>query len=229
MDHSEAVKQMAVERYLLDELTPALRDEFEEHAFDCRECALDLRAGAAFTREAKAQLPGLVASKPAPAASRTDPRKSRWSFWWQPAFAMPAFAVLLLFIGYQNLATIPALRSAANQPRLLPWISLHAGTRGAAHTPLAASRAQGAVLLIEVPENSAYTSYAFDLYDPDGKRFWSQTAAAGQAADSGGAFSLVIPGAGLQQGAYTLSISGVTAQGQSIAIDRRVLDIHFED
>jgi len=229
MDHSEAVKQMAVERYLLGELTPDLRDAFEEHAFDCRECALDLRAGAAFVREAKAQLPGLAASRPAPSVSRPAPRKSRWLFLWQPAFAVPAFALLLVFIGYQNLATIPALRSAASEPRLLPWTSLHAGTRGAAHTPLAASHTQGAVLLIEVPENPAYASYAFDLYDPDGKRFWSETAAASDAANAGGAFSLVIPGTGLQQGAYTLAISAVTAQGERTTIDRRVLDIHFGD
>ena len=45
MDHEAAVQQMVVEQYLLDELAPELRDEFEEHLFDCAECSLDLRAG----------------------------------------------------------------------------------------------------------------------------------------------------------------------------------------
>ena len=55
MDHNEAIEQMAAERYLLDELTPELRDAFEEHAFDCPECTLDLRAGAAFIRCGKSR------------------------------------------------------------------------------------------------------------------------------------------------------------------------------
>ena len=63
MNHSEAVEQMTSERYLLNELTPDARDAFEEHAFDCPECALDLRAGALFVHEAKVQLPELVASQ----------------------------------------------------------------------------------------------------------------------------------------------------------------------
>ena len=48
MDHGEALQMMAAERYLLDELTPEERDAFELHMFGCHECALDLRAGAAF-------------------------------------------------------------------------------------------------------------------------------------------------------------------------------------
>ena len=47
MDHSEAVRLMATERYLLNEFTPAQKEEFEEHFFGCQECALDVRMGAA--------------------------------------------------------------------------------------------------------------------------------------------------------------------------------------
>src|ERR1700752_3796937 len=53
MDHEEAVRQNATERYLLDELDPELRDQFEEHLFDCQDCALDLRAGAMFVEQTK--------------------------------------------------------------------------------------------------------------------------------------------------------------------------------
>jgi hypothetical protein len=44
----EAVQTFVAEKYLLDELDRKLRDEFEEHMFDCQECALDLLAGATF-------------------------------------------------------------------------------------------------------------------------------------------------------------------------------------
>ncbi len=38
MDHNQVTQLMAVEKYLLGELTPTARDEFEEHVFDCQEC-----------------------------------------------------------------------------------------------------------------------------------------------------------------------------------------------
>lgn len=43
MEHSEAMKLMAAERYTLGELEPAERDAFEEHFFDCVECSGDVR------------------------------------------------------------------------------------------------------------------------------------------------------------------------------------------
>src|ERR1700751_56088 len=61
MDHKEAVRQNATERYLLDELDPELRDQFEEHLFDCQDCALDVRAGAMFVEQSKVILAEPVA------------------------------------------------------------------------------------------------------------------------------------------------------------------------
>jgi anti-sigma factor RsiW len=230
MDHNEAIKQMAVERYLLDELTPELRDSFEEHAFDCSECSTDLHAGAAFIKAAKAELPKLVEPTSAPAIFRPLVKKPNWFAWLRPAFAVPAFAALLAVVAYQNLATIPSLRSAAGEPRVLPSTAFHAGTRGAAHTSVQADRTQGAVLSIELPQHSTYASYAFDLYDPQGKLLWTRTGVSSNTSSDGdGSMSLVIPGAGLLQGSYTLAISGKTAQGGQNEIDRHVLDIHFDD
>lgn len=228
MDHNEALKQMAAERYLLDELSPELRDEFEEHAFDCPECALDLRAGSVFMQEAKEQLTHL----PAPETEKTratEPRKPRRSFWnllFQPAFAAPVFALLLGVVAYQNLATIPQLRSAANEPRVLPWVSVHTGTRAAARTLLPPNTQDGAILILDTPENQSYTSYAFELYDPQGKQIWSKSIPVpGESAKNDGTLSLFIPGSALQQGSDTLTISGVTSQGVRTRIDQRVLEV----
>ncbi len=184
MDHSEALQQMAAERYLLDELTPDKREAFEAHFFDCRECALDLRAGAAFVKEAKSQLPELASPLPDPAPSHSRALKVKrewWLGWLQPAFAAPVFATLLLVIGYQNLVTYPALRASANQPRLLPWTPLHGATRGAAHLAITADRRHGVALPVDLPSEpsmGAYPSYSFDLYDPQGKLAWTGVAAA---------------------------------------------------
>lgn len=229
MDHSEAVRLMATERYLLEELSPEQRDAFEEHYFDCPECALDLRAEAAFVDEAKVQLPQLPPASAPSVPEKSAPRRRERFAWWRPAFALPAFAVLLLVIGYQNLATIPALRSAATQPRLVPWTTLHAGTRAVAPLPLPADRNRGAVLLIDLPPNDAYRSFVLDLTDPQGHLFWTQTVPASptDVADSA-PLSLLIPGNGLRQGAYALTITGITPQGSRAPLDRRILDLQFQ-
>lgn len=230
MDHEEAIQQMAAERYLLGELTPDLRDAFEEHAFDCPECSIDLRAGAAFIGAAKVELPKITdASSALPRPEITRPAKKRidWQAWLRPAFAVPVFAVLLVLVGYQNLATIPSLRKAASEPTLLPSTAFHAGTRGDAHASVEADRTRGAALSIELPQESGYASFAFVLYDPQGKQLWMRTVAASRGGD--GTVSLVIPGSGLTQGAYSLAIIGIDGQGTRTEIDRRMLDVHFVD
>jgi hypothetical protein len=46
MEHQEAVATHASERYLLNEMSDAERDAFEDHYFSCVECADDVKAGA---------------------------------------------------------------------------------------------------------------------------------------------------------------------------------------
>ena len=234
MDHNEAIHSMAVERYLLDELPPELRDAFEEHLFDCPECAMNLRSGAAFVEGAREHLPALVASSPSIGSPSTsvssNSHKKNWFFNWQAAFAAPIFAALLAIVGYQNLTTIPHLRAVVDEPRLLPWTSIHAGTRGGAAIILNLSHHQGAVLLIDLPQDPGYTSYAFDLLNPEGKAIWTGNVVASSPDIVGnGTLSLLIPGSGLKQGFYTLAITGINAQGGRTPIDRRPLDLHIED
>jgi hypothetical protein len=236
MDHSEALQQMAAERYLLDEMTPDAREAFEEHLFDCPECALDLRAGAAFVDEAKAQLPGLTAALPVPpssGAAKSARKWNHWHLWWRPAFAIPAFAALLIVLGYQNLVTLPELRTEANQPRLLPLVPLHGATRGGAGATITADRKHGVALPIDVdqqPGSVAYTSYSFDLFDPEGKLAWTGAIAARAASESGGQRILVaIPGAILRNGAYAVAVFGVGPHGERTPMQRYAFDLHFTD
>ena len=79
MEHELAIKSLAAERYLLDEMTSQERDEFEEHFFGCSECADAVRTGTAFTangREAVKEQ-ALRPSRPGQVAViRTCPGKS---------------------------------------------------------------------------------------------------------------------------------------------------------
>jgi len=241
MNHTEAIEQMAAEKYLLNELSPETRDAFEEHFFDCPECALDLRAGAVFVHEAKTQLPTMKAGSPAPATPAESKQKtslwaSLWAFASRPAFAAPAFAALLLALVYQNAVTFPSLRSA-NQPRLVPVAPLRGAVRGAAHLTLSADRRHGVALAIDLPAAAEIApgaapafSYSFDLRDPQGKLAWSGTIPAlVQGTGDGQPFSLVIPGAMLRNGSYSLTVTSVSAQGQRSPVEQYFFDVVLTD
>ncbi len=239
MNHAEATEQMIAEKYLLNELSPDARDAFEEHFFDCPDCALDLRAGAAFVREAKTQLPTMktgsaAAMQPKP---KTSPWASLWSFAARPAFAAPVFAALLLVLVYQNAVTFPGLRTAADQPRLVPVAPLRAAVRGASHLTLSADRRNGVVLPIELPTGLALApgeaspaSYSFDLRDPQGKLVWTGAVPApAQGTGDGQPFSLVVPGAMLRNGSYSLTVTSVGPQGQRSPVEEYFFDIVLTD
>ena len=104
MDHNEAVRLQAAEKYVLGEFSTDLRDEYEEHFFDCAECARDLKAAAVFVDTAREVL------RVAPQKSvekHAVPARGGWFAWFPPIVAVPAFAVLLLVLAYQNFVTIP--------------------------------------------------------------------------------------------------------------------------
>jgi anti-sigma factor RsiW len=242
MDHNEAVQQMATERYLLGELSPELRDAFEEHFFDCQECAMDLRAASVFLEEAKVHLPELTGPLATPAAERpaaihekkqVGKKAPWWSSLLRPAFAAPVFATLLAVVGYQNLVTFPALRASSSEPMLSPMVYLHAGTRGGQGTPVDVDAKHGIALVVDKPQQAGYSSFVFELRDPQGKVTASIAAPndgvlpEGQPTD--GTLSLAIPGAALRDGAYTLAISGVASNGSRTEIERHILNFHLRN
>jgi len=223
MDHDEAVRQKATERYLLDELDPEVRDQFEDHLFDCQDCALDVRAAAMFIEQTK-----VVLAEPAASEVRVPavvPTRQAWFAWLRPAFAVPVLALLLAVIGYQNFVTYPHLMEAANQPQVGPWTSVNVSTRGTATTTIKAHPGEGFALLINMPPEDGFASYAADLYNPAGKLEWSGPIAA-PTADEG--HQIYIPGGHRQSGTYTLVVKGITASGESKEISRLPIDVQIQ-
>src|SRR5258708_17999235 len=111
MDHNEAIRLQAAVKYVLGELSPVQRDAYEEHYFDCAECAIDLKALATFadtTREVLRQ------EKADQLAKDLVPARGGWLRWLQPITAVPPFAALLLIVAYQNNVPIPPARVAAS-------------------------------------------------------------------------------------------------------------------
>jgi hypothetical protein len=107
---------------------------------------------------------------------------------------------------------------------------MHMGTRGTEPITVQADRSRGAVVLIDLPQQPGYASYAVDLYDPHGRRFWTQAITVPAENNAGsGTLSLLIPGTGLQQGTYTLNLAGISPQGARSELGRRALDVHINE
>src|ERR1700730_8902226 len=213
MDHDMVVRQQMTERYLLDELDPAARDEFEEHFFDCKECALDVRAGALFVEQGKV----VLAEKVGPVAARLPatvpgPARPGWLPWFRPAVVVTVMVLLLAVIGYQNLVIYPQLRQAVNRPQVLPWASVNVGTYGSEGPVITTRRGEGFLLFVRIPPDSGYSHYGAELYNPAGKLEWSLTIPGTAAQDQ---WPVQVPGANREAGSYTLKVRGVTAAGES--------------
>jgi len=169
MDHTEAVQQQAAIKYVLGELPQAQRDAYEEHYFDCAECAIDIKALATFADTARETmlLEGrkFVVTDPVPA-------RARWFEWFRPIVAVPAFAALLLMLGYQSFVSVPRLKNLATQsaaPQVLPMFSLIASnTRGPDSLTFHVKPGERFGLYADVPTDTAYRAYILRLVDAAG-------------------------------------------------------------
>ncbi len=169
MDHNEAVRLHAAEKYLLGEFSPAQRDEYEEHYFTCEICAEDLKASAAFMDGARQVLREGNLEK-AGVKSRVEAGPG-WFAWLRPAFAVPVFAALLLFVGYQNAITIPGLRHASPRQatvKVVQYKFLPEGSRGESTETIRVRRDEDYELDVDLPGTNAGVGYLGQIQDAAG-------------------------------------------------------------
>src|SRR5437016_12283627 len=103
MDHEEAVRLQAAVKYVLGELPQAERDSFEEHYFDCAKCALDVRAAAAFTDNAR----NMLCQEAREAASQAAaPAGGKWLAWLKPIVAVTAVAAQRRALLYKSMSRL---------------------------------------------------------------------------------------------------------------------------
>jgi hypothetical protein len=226
MDHDVVVRQKMTERYLLGELDPDARHEFEEHFFDCPDCAVDVRAGALFVEQSKIVLGEKPQPVPAGLPERVPIRaRPGWLTWLRPAFAAPLMVLLLAVIGYQNLVTVPQLRQTMNSPRVLPFAAVNVGTWGPGGPVIPARPGEGFLLFVRIPPDGAYSRYLAELYNPAGKLEWSLTIPASSAQDQ---WPVHVPGANREAGSYFLVVRGLTAAGESKEVGRASFELQIQ-
>lgn len=169
MDHDEALRLQAAVKYVLGELPEVERDSFEEHYFDCGECALDVRAAAAFADNARNVLSHEAREGNLRAAG---PARGGLFAWLRPVVAVPAFTVLLMALAYQSFVSVPHWKIAATQatgPRVLPMFSLiAANSRGAEGMIFHVQRGERFGLYVDVPVDASYRTYVLRMEDPAG-------------------------------------------------------------
>jgi hypothetical protein len=155
MDHIEADRIRAAEKYLLGDMSAPERDDFEEHLFLCHECAETVRTGAVFADNARAVFrEQALQPQVEPAAARAKPAKPWWKRYGFPVLA-PTFAslVLLCVAAYQQFVLLPGLRlqlAQATSPQPLSAFPLRPVARGEQQ-------------VIVVPKSGRFLSLYFDV------------------------------------------------------------------
>ncbi len=217
MDHLEAVKLGAAERYLLGEMSPQLSEEFEEHFFGCIACAQDVRAGATFVEGAR----DVLSADEAPTPARVMPKEPSHGWWTallRPAILAPAMALLLLLTAYQNIVVIPGLSKAiseSNTPQTIQSFSLAtAGSRAGGTLSLAVAQNRPFTLFVDVPTDNQSDFYTCDLETESGTLIVSSKVSTGEAKET---VQMLIPSGRLAAGKYVLVVRGHRTAPESIS------------
>jgi hypothetical protein len=218
MDHEGAIQNLAVESYLLGEMTPGEREAFEQHFFDCSACADDVRNAMQFmagARDVLAVDPASVRASPAQTslARNTRPRESerRWFAWFQPQGAAAAIALLATVCVVETVA-IPTLRHRLDDesaPRVVDSAFLRPQTRGAA--PILKVAAGEPVIVMFDPPESAAGKLQFVVKSTDGEVDFRLSS---DAPRPGEPVMLSIPKLNLKPGDYMLVVEAPAATGQ---------------
>jgi len=224
MDHNEAIQLQAAVKYVLGELSQIQREEYEEHYFECAECAIDLKALATFTDTTREVLRQDKANQLAP---DSVPALGGWLRWFQPITAIPAFAALLLIIAYQNTVTIPQAREEASSGAAQLFVSSHAPkmavTRGSEEVKLSVRPNESLPLKFDFTPKTSFDAYVCRLQDRSGRSVL-QVRVPG--AFTNKELNLVVPAGLVKPGQYTLVFTGDPGSKGQLAQDE-VLRLSF--
>jgi hypothetical protein len=205
MEHDDAIRSHAAERYAAHELSPAEQDAFEGHFFDCQECADEVRFELTFTANVRA------VSREQRAERQPAPEPPRATFWekWRDrlrlrpalAFSFAANFVLAAGFGYVVLTgTHESARPRFTQPYFAPG-----PTHGAGDVHAIPAGETSYIVRFPAP-SAASQSYSYEVLDANGKRESSGSLPAPASGED--SLYLQIPLDRLPAGVHTLVVRG---------------------
>jgi hypothetical protein len=216
MDHAEVVRLNAAEKYSLGELPQDLVEQFEEHYFDCPECANDVKTLATFVTA------GRMVFEEEGDARAASPRKgtarSRWFSWLRPAAAVPVFAALAAVILFQNAVTIPSLKERladhASAQLYEASYRLQGTTRGETTSKVSIRAGESFGLVFDFTPTERFAAYQGSLVDSSGKTVLT-FGVKGEEANK--ELHLAIAGDKVRPGTYDLVFVGDRGKNQGAA------------
>ena len=232
MDHDQAIRTHAAERYLLNELGAEERADFEAHYFQCTACADEVQAAFAFADNAKAVfseqrtqaiVEGTAEKKVIP--MRIKPRFD-WSAWLRPAWAPLAAGLLLGVVLYQNVGTIPSLRQElADATTAQPLATVVARAATCGDDPVYSVGAADRFVYVVLDVSSSASSYTCEVRDAAGTLLFTVPVSAPPSGDSIG---LLLPVTALKSGRYTVTVRAAGPAGAPIPLDSNQYNFAIE-
>ena len=198
----------AAEMYVLGELSGDLREQFEDHYFDCAECSLDVRAAAAFIAASKE----VFHEAPTPVAVALGEKHKvlGWRAWLKPLIAVPAVAALIVMTVYEgrNLRRATPETPAAAEQNLVASADygLRGGDREADENTVVNVRGNQAFgLRFDFTPSQIFGKYLGEVRDEAGRTLIQVAIPADKINKE---VKLVVPGGKLRPGNYVLWIYG---------------------
>jgi hypothetical protein len=208
MDHLEAMRLQAAEKYALGELPLDLREQFEEHYFDCPECAKDLEALTTFVTASRMIFQEREVFPTVPSRGERSER-SGWSNWFRPVITVPAIVALAALVVFDKTVTIPsAKKQAAVQSVAEVYESSHrlqGMTRGADITKITVQPNESFALDLDFTPAQVFPSYRGSLVDLSGQ---AVVIFGLKGEESNKEVHLVVPGGKVHAGNYELVVVG---------------------
>ena len=224
MDHAEVIEQNIAEKYVLGELSAEVREQFEEHYFECAECTSDLDALGSLLTVGKVVAQEGFSSKP-PVPDKTGERRG-WFAWLRPILVVPAMAALLGVFILQNAGLLPVLKkSSAKRPFVEDYESsyrLQGVTRGGSGSKLSVNPHESFALDFDFTPTESAARYRGTLLDASGTAVFTFTL---NGAEANKELHLVVPADTVQVGDYDLVFTDES--GTSDAKNKEVQRLSF--
>jgi len=215
MNHQQAIDSMAVERYVLGEMTATDRQAFEGHYFNCPECLEAITFASDFLEAGREQVvePNPVQAKDPTPAWRQRIFSTSWWFSPVPAFASAAFLAVFGLSIYQGVELAQVKKSlhtpsvVAASVFLPPSARAGSDARGAELPMITVDRNQAFELDLDLPEHDQYASYEGEIISKSGSSAIPAFPLPAEHLNQTSRFQLAIPPT-LPQGTYQFIIRG---------------------
>ncbi len=218
MEHTEAMKSNAAERYLLGELTETEAESFEDHFFECRICGEEIREGTRVfealgevVREVRPAA-GVIAPFPAPAP--VPPPSRRW-------LQLAVAAILTIGISVPILKTLVDKQVPQTVQGKVTVLNIGGAARGPEDKAEVRKGYENLMLNVDVASTTPFPRYAITVRDAH-KKSWATKSVA--AADTESAVPLLLLGE-LPAGSYEVLIEGVREDGKRTTINTQSFQV----